>query len=54
MIKVLSFFSLSDDEYLKKAEKLYVFPFMSTAGFYSAYTGAPYYPYFIMIECPDD
>jgi len=53
MIKVLNFFSLSDDEYLKKAERLYVFPFMNTAGFYGAYGGSYYYPYFVMIKYRD-
>lgn len=53
MIKVLNFFSLSDDEYLKKAERLYVFPFMNNSEFYNAYGGSYYFPYLLMIEYPD-
>ena len=53
MVKVLNFFSISDDEYLKKAERLYAFPIMNTAGFYGAYGGSSYFPYLFMIKYRD-
>ena len=53
MIKVLNVFSLTDDKWIEKAERLYVFPFMNTAGFYGAYGGSSYFPYFIMIKYRD-
>lgn len=53
MVKILNFFSLSDDDYLKKGERLYMFPLMDTAGFYSAYGGSSYFPYLLMIKYRD-
>ena len=53
MIKVLSIFSLQDDEYVKYAERLYAFPIMNNAGF-DAYGGSSYFPYLIMIKYLDD
>jgi len=50
MVKILSFFSLADDDYLKKAERIYVFPFMNGTGFYNAYGGSSY---FIMVKYRD-
>lgn len=53
MLKVLNFFSLSDDEYVKKAERLYAFPFTNAMGFYDAYGGSYYFPYLLMIKYRD-
>lgn len=53
MVKVLNLFSLSDDENVKKAKKLYVFPFMNGSDFYGAYGGSYNFPYFVMIEYRD-
>lgn len=52
MVKVLNFFSLSDDEYVKKAERLYLFPYVNDAGFYGAYGGSFYFP-IILIKYRD-
>lgn len=53
MVKILNFFSLSDDKCVKKGEKLYMFPYMNTAGFYSAYGGPSFFPYLFMIKYRD-
>lgn len=44
MVKVLTLFSFLDDNYMKKAEKLYVFPSMNFMGFDNAYGGSSYLP----------
>lgn len=44
MVRVLNLFSFLDDDYMKKAEKLYVFPSMNFIGFDNAYGGSSYLP----------
>ena len=53
MIRVLNLFSFLDDDYMKKAEKLYAFPSMNFTGFNDAYGGSSYLPYIIMVKYRD-
>ena len=53
MIRVLNLFSFLDDDYMKKAEKLYAFPALNSIGFDNAYGGSSYFPYIIMVKYRD-
>ena len=53
MTRVLNLFSFLDDNYMKKAERLYVFPAMNFTGFDNAYGGSSYLSYFIMVKYRD-
>ena len=53
MIKVLTLFSFLDDDYMKKAERLYAFPAMNSTDFNNAYGGSSYLPYIIMVKYHD-
>ena len=53
MTKVLTLFSFLDDDYMKKAERLYVFPAMNSSDFNNAYGGSSYLSYYILVKYRD-
>ena len=53
MPRVLNLFSFTNDEYMKKAERLYAFPSMTFMGHDNAYGGSSYLPYIIMVKYRD-
>lgn len=53
MIKVISLFSLLDDNFKLGEGTLYYFPYLNGGGFYNAYGGSYFTPFLFISKVPD-